>query len=106
MKPQSYDDWKADRAKAMAERTPYRVMLDAAYQAANQNDNFYAGLASRIEAREEAKMPIAGEGAVRFLTMASDVTKPLTRLGFPGLVIYSIFETTERIARFRSGINE
>lgn len=106
MKPQSYDDWKADRAKAMAERTPYRMMIDAAYQAANQNDNYYAGLASRIDAREDAKMPIAGEGAVRFLTIASDVAKPLTRLGFPGLVIYSIFETTERIARFRSGINE
>ena len=37
MKPQSYDDWKADRRKAMAERTPMRVMKDAAYQAANQN---------------------------------------------------------------------
>lgn len=107
MKPQSYDDWKADRTKAMEQRTPHQVMVDAAYQAANQNDNYYFGLADRIEAREESKMPIAGAGAVEFLSYASDFAKAsIPYTGIVGQFSYSAFETAERIARFKTGINE
>ena len=107
MKPQSYDDWKADRRKAMAERTPTRVMRDAAYQAANQNDNYYAGLAHRIDAREKSKMPIAGAGGVEFLSYASDFAKAsIPYTGIVGQFTYGAFEVAERIARYKSGINE
>jgi len=107
MKPQSYDDWKADRTKAMAERTPMRVMKDAAYQAANQNENYYAGLAARIDAREESKMPVAGAGGVEFLSYASDFAKAsIPYTGIVGQFTYGAFETAERIARSRTGINE
>lgn len=107
MKPQSYDDWKADRREAMAARTPHRVMLDAAYQAANQNNNYYRGLADRIEARQESKMPTAGAGAVEFLSYASDFSKAsIPYTGIVGQFSYGVFETAERIARSRTGINE
>ena len=107
MKPQSYDDWKADRRKAMAERTPMRVMKDAAYQAANQNDGYYEGLAARIDAREDSKIPIAGAGAVEFLSYASDFAKAsIPYTGIVGQFTYGAFETAERIARFRTGIDE
>ena len=101
MKPQSYDDWKADRRKAMAERTPMRVMKDAA------NENYYAGLAERIDAREESKMPVAGAGGVEFLSYASDFAKAsIPYTGIVGQFSYGAFETAERIARSRTGINE
>lgn len=102
-----YNQWKAERLQAMANRTPQRKMLDAAYQSANQNENYYAGLASRIEAREQAKMPTAGAGAVEFLSYASDFSKAsIPYTGIVGRFSYAVFETTERLARARSGISE
>ena len=102
-----YSEWKAERIKAMEKRTPHQVMVDAAYQAANQNDNYYSGLVARIEARQESKVPIAGAGAVEFLSYASDFAKAsIPYTGIVGQFSYGAFETAERIARSRSGINE
>ena len=103
MKPQSYDDWKADRQRYLDARSPSKVLQDLRYQSYNKNDAYYYGLEERINARQEDKLPLPGAGAVEFLSLASDMTKPLSRFGWPGTVIYSIFETTERIARFKSG---
>lgn len=103
----SYSTWKAERAEAMANRTPYRKMIDAHYQALNQNDAYYAGLADRIQAREESKVPVAGAGAVEFLSYASDLAKlssPFT--GIVGRFAYLVFEGAERLARYETGISQ
>ena len=103
----SYEEWKAERAEAMANRSPYRKMLDAHYQALNQNDAYYAGLADRIQAREESKVPVAGAGAVEFLSYASDLAKLSTPFtGVAGRFAYLVFEGTERLVRYETGINE
>lgn len=103
----SYEEWKAERAEAMANRSPYRKMLDAHYQALNQNDAYYAGLGARIEAREESKVPVAGAGAVEFLSMASDLAKLSTPFtGIVGRFSYLVFEGAERLVRFETGISQ
>ncbi|GAG91649.1 unnamed protein product, partial [marine sediment metagenome] len=53
-----------------------RTQLDKYYQIRSQiDDDFYFGLGDRIHGRQEAKVPIAGEGTVQFLGIASDVTR-------------------------------
>lgn len=53
-----------------------RTQLDKYYQIRSQtDDDFYFGLGDRIKGRQEAKIPIAGEGTVQFLSIASNVTR-------------------------------
>jgi hypothetical protein len=79
--------------------------LDEHYQAANQNDSFYFGLPGRIEKRQQDKIPIAGEGAVTFFSIASSVTRPFAKiLPFPFLAIHGMLSFTEQVARERSGL--
>ena len=89
----------------LIEQLPYGQSLDEAYKKANQNDKFYFGLPSRIEKRQQEKIPIAGAGAVEFFSIASSVTKPLTRVfPFPFLPIHAMLSFTEQVARERSGL--
>ena len=49
----------------------------------NTNDEFYFGLGKEIEQREASKIPIAGEGAVEFLSIAGSTARFIAlRTGF------------------------
>ncbi len=100
----SYKEWQADRQRYLDSRTSFQVLQDLRYQQYNKNDAYYFGLTDRINARQEDKIPLAGAGAVDFLTLASDVTKPFVRFGAPFAVIHGLFETTERLVRYKTGI--
>ncbi len=102
----SYKKWQAERQRYLDSRTPFQVLNDLRYQQYNQNDAYYSSLTERINARQEDKIPLAGAGTVEFLSIASNVTKPLTRLGAPFAIIYGIFESTERIVRYETGITD
>jgi len=99
-----YEDWKAERQAAMDARTPNQLALDQAYQQANQSDAFYYGLESKIEERQQAKIPIAGAGAVTFFSGLTSTLKWGTRV-VPFLTpLYLLSKTTEYIAREKSGL--
>jgi len=98
------DQWKAERQQYLDSRPPSQVIRDLRYQQYNKNDAYYTSLTERINARQEDKIPLGGAGAIEFLSIASDVTKPFVRFGAPFAVIHGIFETTERIARLKTGI--
>jgi len=99
-----YEDWKAERQAAMDARTPGQLALDSAYQQANQSDAFYYGLESKIEERQQAKIPIAGAGAVTFFSGLTTTLKWGTRV-VPFLTpLYLLSRTTESVAREKSGL--
>ena len=98
-----YEDWKAERQAAMDARTSSQLALDQAYQQANQSDAFYYGLESKIEERQQAKIPIAGAGAVTFFSGLTTTLKWGTRV-VPFLTpLYLLSRTTEYVAREKSG---
>lgn len=100
-----YAEWKADRQRALDNRSRFEVQIDTLYQKANTNDSVYFGLSDRIKTREQVQMPIAGEGAVTFFSIASTVTRPLAKLApFPFFPITSMFSIAEMVAREKSGI--
>jgi len=100
----NYEDWKAERQAAMDARTPSQLALDQAYQQANQSDAFYYGLESKIEERQQSKIPIAGAGAVTFFSGLTTTLKLGSRV-FPFLApLYGLSRTTEQVARQKSGI--
>lgn len=79
----TYDEWKADRQKALDARPPLQRLKDAKWQSMNTNDEFYFGLGREIEQREASKIPIAGEGAVEFLSLAGSTARFIAlRTGF------------------------
>ena len=99
-----YEDWKAERQAAMDARTPSKLAIDRAYQQANQSDAFYYGLESKIEERKQAKIPIAGAGAVTFFSGLTSTLKWGTRV-VPFLTpLYLLSRTTEYVARQKSGL--
>ena len=99
-----YEDWKAERQAAMDARTPNQLALDQAYQQANQSDAFYYGLESKIEERQQAKIPIAGAGAVTFFSGLTTTLKWGTRV-VPFLTpLYLLSRMTEQVAREKSGL--
>ena len=100
--PQSYDDWKADRQAYLDSRSNWQVMKDSLAYRKYNSDEMYYGLADEIAQREESKIPIAGEGAIRFLNTMSTVTKPLTRLGWPGAFAHGLFKGTEQWIRYKA----
>jgi hypothetical protein len=97
-----YKDWKAERQAAMDARTP--TLLDAAYKRANLNDSFYYGLESQIEKRQQAKIPIAGEGAVAFFSGLSDVLRWGSKVVPLFAPVAALSKLTEEVAREKSGI--
>ena len=99
-----YEDWKAERQAAMDARTPSKLAIDRAYQQANQSDAFYYGLESKIEERQQAKIPIAGAGAVTFFSGVSSTLKWGTRVAPFLTPFYTMFRTAEQVARQKSGI--
>lgn len=79
----TYDDWKADRQKYLDSRSPMQRIRDAQYQQWNKNDAYYDTLGDRIQFRQDNKIPIAGEGAVQFLSTAGTITRFVAiRTGF------------------------
>ena len=99
-----YEDWKAERQAAMDARTPGQLQLDRVYQVANQSDAFYYGLESKIEERQQSKIPIAGAGAVTFFSGLTTTLKWGTRV-VPFLTpLYLLSRTTEFVAREKSGL--
>ena len=99
-----YEDWKAERKAAMDARTPGQLALDQAYQQANQSDAFYYGLESKIEERQQAKIPIAGAGDVTFFSGLTSVLKWGTRVAPFLTPLYGLSRTTEQVAREKSGL--
>lgn len=99
-----YEDWKAERQAAMDARTPSQLSLDQAYQQANQSDAFYYGLESKIEERQQAKIPIAGAGAVTFFSGLTTTLKWGTRVIPFFTPLYLLSRTTEQVAREKSGL--
>jgi hypothetical protein len=97
-----YEDWKAERQAAMDARTP--TLLDAAYKRANLNDSFYYGLESQIEKRQQAKIPIAGEGAVAFFSGLTTTLQWGTKVAPFLTPLYLLSRTTEFVAREKSGL--
>lgn len=97
LEPQSYSDWKADRQAYLDNRSPWQVAADERAYAKYNSDEGYYGLADDIAKRQSSKIPIPGEGSVIFLGIATAFTKPLTRLGWPGLLIHGIFKTADII---------
>ena len=68
------------------------------------DDEFYFGLGDRIQARQDAKIPVAGAGTVEFLDKSSGLFK---RLGvfFPAArKIATLIEIAEQEVRKKSGI--
>ena len=99
-----YEDWKAERQAAMDARTPSKLALDQAYQQANQSDAFYYGLESKIEERQQSKIPIAGAGAVTFFSGLSSTLKWGSRVVPFFTPLYLLSRTTEFVAREKSGL--
>ncbi len=100
----SLEQWKLDRQEFLDSRTDWQVMKDtSAYRRYSTDESFY-GLAQEIKDRQESKMPIAGEGAVIFFTELTYWGKPLSKLGWPGLVIYGALEGMERWLKYETGI--
>ena len=99
-----YEDWKAERQAAMDARSPGQLQLDRAYQQANQSDAFYYGLESKIKERQQAKISIAGAGAVTFFSGLTDVLRWGSKV-VPFLTpLYVLSKTTEYVAREKSGL--
>ena len=68
------------------------------------DDEFYFGLGDRIQARQNAKIPVAGAGTVEFLDKSGGLFK---RLGvfFPAArKIATLIEIAEQEVRKKSGI--
>ena len=99
-----YEDWKAERQAAMDARTPGQLAWDQAYQQANQSDAFYYGLESKIEERQQSKIPIAGAGAVTFFSGLTSTLKWGTRVAPFLTPLYFLSRTTEYVAREKSGL--
>jgi len=99
-----YEDWKAERQAAMDARTPSQLAFDRAYQRANQSDSFYYGLESKIEERQQAKIPIAGAGAVSFFSDLTTVLKLGSKLVPLFVPAYLLSRLTEAVAREKSGL--
>jgi hypothetical protein len=99
-----YSQWKQERQAAMDARTPFRIEQDRMYQGFNANEAYYTGLPDRIQDREQARMPIAGRGAVTFFSGLSDVLRWGSKVQplFTPLAVLS--EVTEQTARRKSGI--
>lgn len=77
---QSYNDWKADRQDYLDSRSEWKVMMDSiAYKKYNTDESYY-GLGDEIKARQESKIPKAGEGTINFFSDLSYWTKPLSKL--------------------------
>jgi hypothetical protein len=96
--------WKEDRQEFLDSRSDWQVMMDnIAYKKYSTDESFY-GLAEEIRARQESKMPIAGEGAVMFFSELTYWGKPLSKLGWPALLIYTAFEGMERWLKYETGI--
>lgn len=100
LKEQSYAEWKADRQAYLDNRSPWKVAADERAYARYNSDEGYYGLADDIAQRQSSKIPIPGEGSVIFLGIASAFTRPLARLGWPGLLIHGIFKTADFINRY------
>ena len=101
----SYVEWKAERQKAMDNRSAKQLKFDTIYQQNNLDNDFYFGLSNRIALREQSKVPVAGAGAVQFFSIASTVTRPLAKiLPAPFLAIHGMFSFTEMVARERAGL--
>ena len=99
-----YEDWKAERQAAMDARTPGKLAIDRAYQQANRSDAFYYGLESKIKERQQAKIPIAGAGAVTFFSGLTTTLKWGTRVAPFLTPLYLLSRTTEYVAREKSGL--
>lgn len=100
LEDQSYEEWKADRQEYLDSRSSFKIMMDErAYNKYNTDESYY-GLVDEIKARQNSKIPIPGEGSVIFLGLASAYTRPLTRLGWPGLLIHGIFKTADQINQY------
>ena len=68
------------------------------------DDEFYFGLGDRIQARQDAKIPVAGAGTVEFLDKTGGLFKRLGLFFTPARKIAAIIEVAEQIAREKSGI--
>lgn len=99
-----YNEWKSQRQSAMDGRNKIDVINDKIYQERNKSDSYYQGLESRISEREAAKMPIAGEGAVQFFSIANSVMTPVAKLYPLWLPIKALTTITEIVAREKSGL--
>lgn len=99
-----YSEWKQERQKAMDARTPFRIEQDRRYQGFYQNEAFYTGLPDRIQDREQAKIPIAGKGAVTFFSGFSDVLRWGSKVVPLFAPVAALVELTEQVARKKSGI--
>tara|TARA_B100001250_G_scaffold184027_1_gene158344 strand:+ start:586 stop:918 length:333 start_codon:yes stop_codon:yes gene_type:complete len=101
LEEQSYTDWKADRQAYLDNRSAWQVAADERAYAKYNSDEGYYGLADDIASRQASKIPIPGEGSVIFLGIASAYTRPLARLGWPGLLIHGIFKTADTINTYQ-----
>ena len=99
-----YSQWKQERQAAMDARTPFRIEQDRRYQGYNKNEAFYTGLPDRIQDREQAKIPIAGRGAVTFFSGLSDVLRWGSKVVPLFAPVAALSKFTETVARKKSGI--
>lgn len=104
LEPMSYNQWKAERQKYLDSRTTIQKLRDAQYQQWNKSDAYYDNLGDRINQRETSKVPVAGEGTVEFLTIASGSLKVPARFFLPVRIIYGMLEGAEALARQRAGL--
>lgn len=104
MEEMSYEDWKAERQQYLDSRDDFRIEADRIWQSMNTNNDFYFGLGKRIDERESSKVPVAGEGTVEFLTIASGSLKVPARFFLPVRIVYGMLEGAEALARQRAGL--
>lgn len=70
------------------------------------DDEFYFGLADRIQQRQEGKIPTAGEGAIQFLQLAGTVTSGVAILLPPFRPLVKLIGFAERTAREKTQSTE
>lgn len=77
LEPQSYADWQRDRQaywNNMAELGA-KLNIDIRTTSYRSSDDYYANLGTYIAERQEAGIPVAGEGGMEFLRSLSVATR-------------------------------
>lgn len=85
----SYDDWKKERLAAWDKKSTWSNLRNQSYESSRMSDDLYYNLGTYIDERQNAAIPVAGEGGMEFLRALSVVSRWGSRL-YPPLRIATI----------------
>ena len=70
------------------------------------DDEFYFGLGDTIQARQQGKIPVAGEGAAEAMDLFGDIFTGIGYVWRPARQFALMFEALERLILGRTSIEE